>query len=212
MTDTPRNHAEACMERIRHLVLTGALLPGQKLNQADLADRLGVSRVPVREALSGLSAEGLVEYRANTGFTVVRPTVEDLQQIYLMRNLLETELLLSLDIEQVDADLLERVNADMAALDPVASFEEYRQANQEFHFTLFDASPLRLVRREVARLWTLSEFYRSLYIQSVGTASRVLEEHRQIVDAVRRRDIKALVAVCEMHRQGTESALSFRLG
>ncbi|GAA3973541.1 GntR family transcriptional regulator [Actinomadura viridis] len=202
----------SCLAQIRRLVLTGRLLPGQKVNQGEIAARLGVSRVPVREALAALRSEGLMESRANTGFTVVRPTVDDLVEIYLMRNLLESELLRSVDLATVDVELLERVNGEMARLDPVVSFDEYRLANERFHFAIFDRSPLRLVRREVGRLWTLSEFYRSIYIHGEGAHGRVIEDHASIIDAVRRRDHEALVAVSTEHRGETEISMSRVLG
>lgn len=207
-----RDSSESCVGQIRHLLLTGDILPGHKLNQAELAARLGVSRVPVREALSSLAAEGLVDYRANTGFTVTRPTIDDLTEIYLMRNLLENELLRSVMPSEVDTDLLERVNQGMADLDPIASFDAFRAANQRFHFIVFDASPLALVRREVVRLWTLSEFYRSIYIQVSGAAERVCAEHERIVAAIRAGDIDELVSVSSAHRQGTENSMSQVLG
>ncbi len=202
----------SCVARIRQLVLTGQLLPGQKVNQGELAARLGVSRVPVREALSALRSEGLVEARANTGFTVVRPTVDDLVEIYLMRELLETELLRSIDLSAVDVASLEELNAELARLDPVVSFGAYRLANERFHFAIFDRSPLRLVRREVGRLWTLSEFYRSIYIHGEGAHRRVVEDHARIIAAVRRRDLEALVAVSTEHRGETEISMSRVLG
>ena len=134
---------DSCLTRLRQLVLTGELLPGEKLNQAELAQRLGVSRVPVREALASLRAEGLVEARPNTGYTVVRPSVEDLAEIYQMRALLEDVLLRSLDLASIDVDRLHALNERLAALDPMTHFAEYREVNEAFHFAIFGASSPR---------------------------------------------------------------------
>lgn len=199
-------------DAIRGMILRGELLPSQKLHQAELAERLGLSRIPVREALSTLVAEGLVEHRSNTGYTVVRPTAEALHQIYLMRRLLETEVLRSIDLAGVDVAALEAANDRLAELDPGVSMEEYRAVNQEFHFLIFESSPLALVVREVRRMWTLSEFYRSLYMHEPGAPERVLHDHAEMIEAVRAGDLEALVALSDQHRDGTEISLSRVLG
>lgn len=196
--------ADSCLARLRQLVLTGVLLPGEKVNQADLAARLGVSRVPVREALASLRSEGLVEARPNSGYTVVRPTVEDLSEIYLMRGLLEGALLLTVDLGSIDVDELRRLNSRLAELDPVAQFAEYREVNQAFHFAIFDHSPQRMVRRQVAQLWTLSEFYRSIYIRTDSAHRRVIGDHLRIIEAIERGDQDGLVALSGEHRAETE--------
>jgi DNA-binding GntR family transcriptional regulator len=197
------------VEAIRELILRGDLLPGQKLHQAELADRLGVSRVPVREALTTLVSEGLVEHRQNTGYTVTRPSADVLHQIYLMRELLETAVLRSIDLTSVDVDAMERANAGFGAqASSAASDADHRASNREFHFLLFDRSPLSVVVQEVSRLWTLSEFYRSLYMRESGTAARVANEHAEMIGAVRARDIDVLVALSDTHRRGTETSMS----
>lgn len=195
---------DSCLIRLRQLVLTGALLPGEKLNQADLAERLGVSRVPIREALASLRSEGLVEARPNSGYTVVRPTVDDLAEIYLMRALLEDALLASVDLSAIDVDELRGLNARLADLDPVTQFAEYREANERFHFAIFDHSPQRMVRRQVVQLWTLSEFYRSIYIRTDSAHHRVIDDHERIIDAIDRGDRAGVVALSGEHRSETQ--------
>ncbi len=198
---------ETCLVRLRQLVLTGVLLPGEKINQAEIAERLGVSRVPVREALASLRAEGLVEARPNTGYTVVRPTVEDLAEIYQMRALLEDALLATVDLGTVDVPALRELNARLAGLDPVTQFAEYREVNEAFHFAIFDASPQRMVRRQVTQLWTLSEFYRSLYIRTDTAHRRVVDDHVRITEAIAAGDRDAVIALSAEHRAETREWL-----
>ncbi|VXB61238.1 GntR family transcriptional regulator [Aeromicrobium sp. 9AM] len=196
-----------CLARMRQLVLTGELLPGEKLNQAELAARLGVSRVPVREALASLRAEGLVEARPNTGYTVVRPTLEDLSEIYLMRELLEDALLATVDLELIDVDVLNALNERLSALDPVTQFAEYRSVNEAFHFAIFDASPQRMVRRQVNQLWVLSDFYRSMYVRTDSAHRRVVDDHVRMTAAIGARDREALVRLSDEHRDATRAWL-----
>jgi DNA-binding GntR family transcriptional regulator len=129
-----------------------------------------------------------------------------------MRGLLETTVLRSIDLATVDVAAMEAANARLAALDPEVSIEEYRAANHEFHFLLFACSPLTLVVQEVRRMWTLSEFYRSLYMHEPGAADRVVHDHAGMIDAVRARDLEALIAISDAHRDGTETSMARVLG
>jgi DNA-binding GntR family transcriptional regulator len=200
-----------CLARLRLLVLTDELQPGEKLNQGELAARLGVSRVPVREALASLLAEGLVEARPNAGYTVVRPTLDDLAEIYLMRGLLEDALLETIDLAVIDVDVLQAHNERLAGLDPVAQFAEYREVNEAFHFEIFRASPQRMLRRQVTRLWILSEFYRSMYVRTHASHGRVVDDHVRMTEAVEANDRAALVRISSDHREATRAWLGRRL-
>src|SRR5277367_5587230 len=79
--------------QIRGLIIDRVLLPGEKILQVELAERIGVSRSPLREALRTLESEGVVAYEANRGYVVARVGDDDLAQIYRMRALIEDELL-----------------------------------------------------------------------------------------------------------------------
>jgi DNA-binding GntR family transcriptional regulator len=207
---TGTSNSERCVYLIRKMVLCGELLPGQKVNQVELADRLEVSRVPVREALAKLHSEGVLTHKPNTGYTVARFSRENLAEIYLMRRLLETELIRSTDLSSVDIAEMISLNDQMKHTSLDGFEEKYQQLNQAFHFTLFDHSPLELVRNEVARLWYMSGFYRSLYLFETHTATHLDDEHDRIIDAVRAKDTDRLVKACDEHRAGTERFVAQR--
>lgn len=196
-----------CLHMIRQMILSGDLAPGEKIHQAGLAERLQVSRVPVREALSRLHADGLLVHRQNHGYTVARFNGAELREIYLMRRLLETELLRTAELDAISVDDLETINAEMVALANGTNAGEYQRLNVEFHFTIFAASPLAVVRQEVARLWNMSAFYRSLYLFVTEDTSHLGDEHEQIIDAVRKRDLDELVRVMDHHRAKTEQVV-----
>lgn len=208
----PTGAARALTE-IRHMIATGELLPGEKLHQAAVAAKLQLSRIPVREALSTLQAEGLLDYTPNTGFTVARFTSDDLLEVYLMRRVLETELLRSIDLGKVDVEELERINAKYAALDPRTSPEESAQANFDFHFRLFEYSPLRLVREEVLQLWRRTTFYRSMWLlEEEASDNHVHKSHHvDILNAIRAQDVDQLIAGHNEHRAATERIVSKRV-
>ena len=189
-----------CVKGIRAMVLSGELLPGQKVTQGALADQLQVSRIPIREALATLQAEGVLVHKPNSGFTVARFSAEDLSEIYLMRRLLETELLNSIDLAAVDVDGMRRLYDQMADVGTPETRETYQQLNTDFHFVLFNASPLELVRQELARLWHMSGFYRLIYLYQDAMFTQLQRDHRQIISAVKARDLERLIAIVDKHR------------
>lgn len=203
MTTTRLSSALRCAGAVRTMILTGELLPGEKIRQEDLAARLDMSRIPVREALSTLESEGVIVHRPNMGYEVARFNSEDLDEIYLMRRLLETELVRSIDLAAVDVTEFEQLNAALAETSIDAQREEFDHTNERFHFRLFEYSPMLRVREEIARLWRLSTFYRSLSWNGVGSQARVLAEHDRIIEAIRAKDNAAVVAACDEHRGST---------
>jgi DNA-binding GntR family transcriptional regulator len=201
-----------CLAGIRQLILSGTLLPGEKVHQSEIADLLHVSRIPLREALSTLAAEGVLDYKPNTGYRVSRFSSDDLSEIYLMRRLLETEILSSVDLSGVDVEELVQLNEELRRTDPAEEQDRYQELNSQFHFRLFEYSPLRLIRDEVSRLWYMSSFYRSLYLHEVQSSLHVVADHERIIKAVREADVRELIRASDDHRQGTENLVVRRLG
>ena len=192
-------------EAIRQLIATGRATPGQQLRQEQLANDLGVSRAPVREALQALMAEGVVEHSPNVGYSVVRFTAEALEQIYRMRALLETELYTaSVPIGPGLADELTRLNEQMAESAAGGDRFALMERNRDFHFRIFASAALVEIEREVSRLWTMSQPYRAVYIYDPAATRRVLDEHRQLIAALVRGDQRGVVRVADRHRGGTE--------
>lgn len=203
---------QRCVESIRHMILTGELLPGETLRQENLAERLQVSRVPVREALISLQAEGVVTYAARVGYAVARFRSEELGEIYLMRSLLERELLKNIDMNTVDTAVLDSLNDALAELDDTdSSLWEHKRLNREFHFTLFRLAGMPTVLTEVERLWNLSEFYRSLNAYEPDHRRQIVDEHRRIIAAIKSGNRDLLLSQIDVHRAGTLNAINRRL-
>lgn len=205
MTETS---ATKCVAAVRRMILTGKLFPGEKLHQEQLARLLNMSRVPVREALSTLESEGLVMHRANTGYAVARFSKQDLEEIYLMRRLLESELLRSYDITLVDVPRMRRLNDQLAEVPIDQERELFDRLNQDFHFALFEPSPMLRVRDEVERLWRLSTFYRALSWNGPEAQARVVAEHERIIEAVESADPSVVVSACDSHRGSTSAIVA----
>jgi DNA-binding GntR family transcriptional regulator len=190
--------------QIRGLIIDRVLLPGEKVLQVELAERIGVSRSPLREALRTLESEGLVAYETNRGYVVARVGDDDLAQIYRMRELLEDELLRT--VRRPDAEVLNELkdlNDKMMISIDERNVTEVLRYNREFHFKIFDLSPLAQVRKEVGRLWQMSDIYSAAWWRRQPEAKkRINTEHKAIISALRRFDLDKLVEICALHRTG----------
>jgi DNA-binding GntR family transcriptional regulator len=189
--------------QIRGLIVDRVLLPGEKIRQTELAERVGVSRSPLREALRTLESEGVVSYETNRGYVVARLEPTDLGEIYRMRSLLESELLRTIEKpSRATLQQLSKDNSEMIAAIEAGDTMKVMEANRAFHFTIFDLSPMRQYKREIHRLWQLSEGYRSWWWRLPDAKTRIDTEHKQIIAALRQFDLDQLVAVSNAHRVG----------
>lgn len=189
------------VSQIHDMLTSMELLPGQPLRQEALAERLGVSRAPVREALGILQSEGVLHHERNVGYTVKRLTASELDQAYMMRRALETELIRRVP-EPAGEHLAEltELNERMAEAARSGDVLALRRLNHEFHFSILGASGLDLVVRELRRIWSLSEAYRSFYLFEQASRDRVVREHAAIIEALRRHDLAELERLLDEHR------------
>ena len=175
---------DVVVREIRQAIMSRELKPGQWVRQWDLAERLKVSSVPVREALKTLEAEGQVTYEPYRGYKVVELSVEQLEEIYLARGLLEREVTRRA-VGNIDGPLIQSLAASLARMDELAKAGDvlgYTEANREFHFLLFERSRLPRVCHMIGILWQNSEAYRGL-IFGPEWNRLAHEDHRAILEA-----------------------------
>jgi DNA-binding GntR family transcriptional regulator len=186
---------EYALAELRALLISGALLPDTRIDQAELAKRLGVSIVPIREALARLQSVGLVEIVPHRGVFVASVAADELIDIYTVRELLEEQAARIAAPKLTDADveaLVELSNA-MAAAAKAKDHDRLLTANRELHFTIYRAAGRRHMLQVIERLWDLSARYAHLQLHAVPErASEAMFEVRRILEACRRRDADAL--------------------
>ena len=196
-------------EQIRAMIVRGALSPGVHLGQMELAEQFEASRVPVREALKLLAAEGLLIHDPNRGFFVATLSSEEASQLYRMRHLIEFELLSTVEwpTEAQIAEfgvMLDELEALLAKGDRAM----WNVRHREFHLAIFNLSPQKILVREVLRLWTLTDRYRSLLPSPQGRlGDRGAEDERMLVDALAKRDRERLLQAFEDDRTRVEEML-----
>ena len=131
--------AERTLAALRADVLTGGLAPGEQLVQEDIADKYGVSRVPVREALQLLTSEGLVSHVPHRGYFVTELSISDLSEVYRLRQLLEAEAIRAA-VPALRDDDVTTLEALALAVQDADDLEDLTAANRRFHFALFEAA------------------------------------------------------------------------
>jgi DNA-binding GntR family transcriptional regulator len=199
----PGTTAQHALDGLRRAIVAGALRPGQRVGQEDVAERLGVSIAPVREALRILEQEGQVTYLPRRGYFVTTLRIEDLEEIYELRRLLE-ERAARRALPTLDDDALERI--ELAARDCVDAAEagdvvRELEANRRFHFAMLDAPGQAHTMRVIRLLWDSTEAYRAMYYNSAEERRASIDAHDRILVAVRARDADRLVAELDAHRR-----------
>jgi len=193
---TRGNIQDTVVDGIRDMILRGHLKPGDRLRQDELANTFGVSTMPVREALRQLQAEGLVVFRPRRGATVASLSVSDYEEIYFIREALET-LACRWAAEDFDRIPLDRLKLLLQEIEEAEENQEdaYRRVQQvrAFFFTIFEASEKEHLLRILSNLWDLSQQYR-LYFYSLPKLGRHrLANYHRIYQACHDRDPEALL-------------------
>jgi DNA-binding GntR family transcriptional regulator len=201
--DLPATHSAAVLQRLRHALDHGKWPPGAPLRQEEIAAELGVSRVPVREALFQLQAEGLVQVVPNKGVYVRGIDANELAELFRLRRLLEGDVLYAA-VEKHDAATLNRVETVQAALDKASAVADWVAGDREFHEALYApaARPesMAMVRRLRLRV---DRFYFG-HLKPGSRAQGWHEEHHALIRAVRRRNPVAAVKLLTAHLNETE--------
>ena len=197
------------LAELRRTIIAGELSPGQPLRQDLLAERFGVSRVPLREALSTLEAEGQVVYEPHRGYKVATLLLGDLIEVYRLRQLLEAEAARSA-VEMANERVLpelERAAKEVEIASAAGDLLAMTEANRRFHFVITAAAGMPRLERMVRVLWDATDAYRFVYYGDETNRRRVEHEHTLIIKAFADRDTERLIAELDEHREHAVEAL-----
>jgi DNA-binding GntR family transcriptional regulator len=210
----PPTAQEAVLAELRRAIGTGDLRPGEQVRQDSLAQRYGVSRVPLREALKILEGEGQVEYRPHRGYFVAELNVADLLEVYRIRDLLESEAVrvATPNLSAQDLAAMTAAAADVDAAAQRGDVMAMTEANRRFHFQLIDAAAMPRLARLTRILWDATDAYRSVYFRSSQHRAHIHDEHVAVVDALRTGDAERAVVVLREHRERAIASLVEQLG
>jgi len=205
----PGSAQSAIVDELRGVILDGEVPPGSAIPVDAVAAALGVSRIPVREALMTLIGEGLVDHRPNAGYRVTMMTVPEFTEIYLVREALETAALRAA-VELATTEDDEQARAAHGALDvAVRAYDGplYHRESRRFHLALIRPCRMRRLLHMLDVAWNMTEPLQPM--SHLGDAERALlhADHAGMLAAFCARDAAALAAVFAVHHHRLQRAI-----
>ena len=188
--DPRHTNYERLRDIIRSDIMTGVFAPGSRLKIAELSERYGISAVPVREALQQLQGEGLIELTANRGASVRRIDEKFLWQVYEIRKALETFFVVELAYRVTPADIQELYDILAEQEAALANFEDgkFQDLDRRFHNHIVSVTQNEEAISVLNRHYDLIRPLRIRFGRSADQRARIPREHREIIDAIQRRD------------------------
>ncbi|MBM2578032.1 GntR family transcriptional regulator [Jannaschia sp. Os4] len=196
-----QRRAETIADEIEELILSDAFADGDRLDEATLAERFGVSRTPVREAIQRLSLTGLVDLRPRRGAFVRQPGPVELLEMFEVMAEIEAVCarLAAARIEDDALAGLAAANAACAAAVEAGDADGYYRANEGFHLRLYAESGNRFLEGEAQRLHRRLKPYRRLQLRLRGRMAQSLAEHREIIAALEAGDAACAATATRDH-------------
>lgn len=202
----------ALIDRVRERILSGRAEPGTPIRQDALAAELGVSKIPLREAMARLEQEGLLRSETNRGYFVRGLSAAEAGEVYALRLKLEPE---AAALAAVRATAAEQATArqSLAALDKAtqAHGASVGILNRAFHLALVRPARQPVTFAIVERLHILSERYVRKHLEPLGRDERANEEHRGLIEAWLKRDGATVAALLSSHIRQTLDDLERQL-
>jgi DNA-binding GntR family transcriptional regulator len=215
-TALPRTAEAIAAAELRDAIVRGDLAPGTKIRQEATAQQLGISLIPVREALKTLAGEGVVTYHAQRGYFVTKLPATAIGDIYVVRDLLEheTEQLAIPNLTAADLAAMRTHLRDQARAVESQDAVEMIATNRRFHFTIFDRCHNPWLKRFVTQLWDTLDPYRVLSYRRMWlddperhVPAEILDEHERILTALEHGEPKTALHLLEQHRNRSETFL-----
>ena len=201
-----KSAADYATSEIQRMILAGDLPAGERLDQVRLAEQLDVSRHPVRQAIERLAERGFVQLSPHPSAVVTAQSVDDLVELYSLRETLEDMALRASWPALVSGGIadLEAVHKRLAAQDSDADIEGYMHENRAFHLRFYRDCGNRHLVRTIATLFDLSERYQRTALDARRRQTQSREEHAGMMEALRRHDLELLSQRLKAHNRGTQ--------
>ena len=204
MTLVIRTLSDQLVNLVRDRILSGKVLPNSPIRQDALARELGISKIPLREALTRLEQEGLINSQTNRGFFVRDLSASEAEEVYALRLKLEPDAIATAS-ERATPEAHRVAKETLASLYEVtdAGGEGVGAFNRAFHLALLRPGHQLITINILERLHVLSERYVRKHLEPLGRDERANEEHRDMLEAWIARDLDRLRAVTIAHIANT---------
>ncbi len=187
-----KTKSQLVYDYLKENFMSGDIKSGEKIVTRAVAEELGVSEIPVREAIKMLESQGFVEVTPHVGARVVRVNLGELEEYYMIRSELEglATRLASTHIKNSDFVKLEKIQEEHKKAIQSENPKKIADLNQRFHFTIYKCSPYKHLYDMISNLWASANISRinSIFFLSPGRGEETLKEHEQIIEALRRGD------------------------
>lgn len=193
-----RSTPDLIADALREAIVRGIFQEGQSLRQDEIATQFGVSRIPVREALRQLEAEGLVTLHLNRGAMVSALSPAEAQEIFEIRSALEVKAI-QLAIPKLTASDLEKASEILVQTDQVTDAGMLAKLNWEFHATLYVTAERPRLLTIIKTLHLNVDRYVRLQMSQMDYLERSQKEHYQLLEACQQHDTKAAVRLLKRH-------------
>ncbi|MBB5166303.1 GntR family transcriptional regulator [Mycobacterium sp. AZCC_0083] len=212
MNQSPTNEpstSERIAAYLREAILSGEMPPGSRIRQEEIAERLGTSRLPVREALRMLEVEGLTQLEVNKSARVPLWDRDELEVIYQMRERIEP-LALRLSLPQLSTEHESELHRIQDLLEDDADVGQFLELDRRFHLLTYAGCPDGELLTSVTRLWNSTQHFRRAFMTKNGAQRRWIAnaEHRLLLDAIARRDSVDCERFLSGHIRRTRVALA----
>lgn len=200
---------EIVFEHLREAIIKGALRPGERLMEMQLAEEMGVSRTPVREAIRKLELEGLVIMVPRRGAYVSDLSIKDVAETYEIRGALEA-LAAGLAAERINEDELEEIERILVKISESIEKNDIKatiEHDEAFHAILYRASHNDRLVQIINNLREHIQRFRSTSLGTPGRLKAVLFEHRKIAEAISERNAELAQQLAQEHIENAENAL-----
>ena len=192
---------EIAYEVLKKAIITGEIPAGERIVETDYADRLHISRTPLREALRKLERDGLVEYVMRRGVIVHAFTTEDVEQIYTIRNCLELLTLPDIIEKATPEDIahLRELLTQMDELNEKNDVEALSPIAREFHTAITAISGKNRILRVIEGQDEYIRRFSAMAIKQEDRRNEANEEHHRLVDLIEQKDLPAFEALMKQH-------------
>ncbi|MCP4405024.1 MAG: GntR family transcriptional regulator [bacterium] len=197
---------QVAYEQLGEWLIDGTLQPGEALIETELAERLEISRTPIREALQQLAQEGLVEMIPRRGAFVRRITLQDIEELFVIREAIEG-IAARLAATKVDTETLEefeeRFNAADKVPDEKTRHEMYEMAGDDFHDYILQVCGNSRIKEIIETYKVLLQKERKIAAFIPGRIEASAQEHRAVLEVMKQRDTESAERMMRRHIVGT---------
>ncbi len=207
-TTDNQTRAERLAGQISNAILTGEFGPGARLDEQQLAQRFGVSRTPVREALRQLATSGLIDLRPRRGALVASVTADELKTMFAAMAEMEAACarLSAAHMTPIERRRLQTLHETMAGLVRSGDPDAYADANQAFHLSIYDGTHNQVISEFTAGLRRRLAPFRRAQFQTLGRLPKSWSEHDAVVKAILAGDAPGAHAAMLLHVDLVEDA------